>query len=107
MSMMPRLRSNEKTDLTDGFWGKCENCETETIVRRVEAFSVMSLGKEKASRGFYKICFKCEGPKILWKSKEYGSMRSPIYMESEELDLLIADYFKDIIQKLRPSKEES
>jgi len=106
MSLMPRLRAREKTDLSDGGWGKCENCEKETIVRPVEAFSAISLGKEKASRGWYKLCFKCAGPVILWKSKEYGSMRSPMRIPYDKLDQFIADYFKGTIRKVGSKEDE-
>ena len=102
---MPRLRAREKTDLSEGSWGKCENCGTETVVRPVEAFSVFKLGEEAASRGFYKLCFKCEGPKILWTDKTYGAIRSPMYIPRNEIDSFVENYFKDIIRKLRPSKE--
>ena len=44
--------------------GICENCKRENVkIRRVHAISWMS----KASRGWYKICFDCIGPRVFWK----------------------------------------
>ena len=95
MTTKIKLRSRERTDLDDAFKGTCENCEKKTWVRRVEYFSAISLGRERQSRGFMNLCFKCDGPKILWISKEYGNMRSPAGIPYKELDDFLNKYFSD------------
>jgi len=91
--MSLKLRSGERTDLDDAFKGTCENCGHETWVRRVEYFSAIKLGRVNQSRGFMDLCFKCDGPKILWVSKEYGNMRSPISISYGGLDVFLSEYF--------------
>jgi len=90
-----KLKKGKRYDLEDGHIGTCENCEKETWVRPVEAFSAIKLGRENQSRGFYNICFKCEGPHVLWTSKEYGAMRSPMMIPHDQLDDFLIDYFKN------------
>jgi len=103
--MSLKLRSGEKTDLDEAFRGTYKNCGNETWVRRVEYFSAIKLGRENQSRGFMDLCFKCDGPKILWNSKEYGNMRSPAGIPYEELDGFLSKYFSSKSDSLR-SKEE-
>ena len=77
----------KRNDLSEASIGTCENCETErTKVRPVEAFSVMQMGREPASRGFYTICYKCFRPRVFWKDKMYGDMSSPMRISDEELN---------------------
>ena len=85
------LRRNEKTDLEDAHYGTCINCEKETWVRRIEIKDMMF---KEISRGFENMCFKCHGPHILWKSKTYGDMRSPLGISFYDLDQFLEDYFK-------------
>jgi len=86
-----RLRKGEKTDLDAAYIGTCENCGKETWVRREEVKDMMF---RDISRGFADLCFKCFGPRILWKSKEYGNIRSPMNIPLNELDQFLEDYFK-------------
>jgi len=86
------IKKNKRYDLKDGHKGTCENCGEETWVRPVEVFSVFRLGREQASRGFYKICFKCQSPRMIWNSKQHGEMKSPVYDMSWET---IDEYFKN------------
>ena len=92
---MLRLRKGETSDLYEAFKGTCANCGQETWVRRIEYFSAIKLGRVNQSRGFMDMCFKCDGPKILWKSKEYGNMRSPANIPYEELDTFLEKYFSE------------
>ena len=89
-----KTNKNERYDLDDAYKGTCENCGSETWVRPVEVFSAISLGRVKASRGFNKLCFKCFGPRIIWKSKQYGDMRSPMNIPYDQLDDFLVDHFK-------------
>ena len=99
--MSLKLRSGERTDLDEAFKGTCENCGHETWVRRVEYFSAIKLGRENQSRGFVNLCFKCDGPKILWISKEYGNMRSPASIPYEKLDEFLSKYFSSKSKEFR------
>ena len=89
--MTLKLRQGEKTDLEDAFFGTCKNCGKETWVRREEIKDMMF---KEISRGYADLCFKCFGPRILWKSKERGNMRSPANIPLDELDRFLEDYFK-------------
>ena len=101
MPKMPRLRVNEKTDLEQSYMGTCENCGKENVrVRRIEA-----IGMFKESRGHYDLCFKCVGPQILWKSKEYGDMKSPMDIPYNELDAFLEKYFSKDDLKVGDTKE--
>lgn len=85
---MPR---KQRTDLQDGFWGVCENCNKETWVRRIESFDRFHRG----SRGFFNLCYKCFGPRILWR-KGGLEMKSPMDIPYDELDDFLTKYFSDI-----------
>ena len=91
---MKGLRKNEKTDLKDAQDGVCENCGKETKVRKIEVLSSIS----KASRGWYNFCYKCVGPRILWK-KGRMEMESPMNIPFNELDTFLANYFSEGVQK--------
>ena len=59
-----RTRQNDKYETYQ--IGTCEDCGRENVkVRPVEAYSWMS----RASRGFYKLCFKCFGPRVTFTSR--------------------------------------
>jgi len=83
-----RLRKNDKLDLENAEMRVCENCKNETWVRRIEAKDVMHGG----NRGFYRICFKCFGPQILWR-KGRMKMSSPLGVPYDELDDFLEKYF--------------
>lgn len=86
-----KIRKGRKTDLDNAYKGTCVNCEKKTWVRRIETFDMMIQG---LSRGFVDMCFMCHGPRILWKSKQYGDMRSPMNIPFDELEGRLEDYFK-------------
>ena len=92
--MKLKLRSGERTDLEDAQNGICENCERETKVRRVEAYSMFAMASRESSRGFYNLCYKCFGPRIIWSKggKEY---RSPISVPYNELDEFLRKHFQE------------
>ena len=108
MSYMPRLRVGEKTDLKGARRGKCAECGRETYVRSVEYYSMFARPSRETSRGFMNICYKCFGPRILWKSKEHGDMQTPMNIPYEKLDEFIQDYFKDrfLIHKVGEPKDD-
>lgn len=82
-----KLRKNDKLDLEQGQKGICENCKKETWIRRVEA-----VGHGGQKRGWYKMCYKCYGPQILWRQGR-TKMSSPLGVPYDELDDFLEKYF--------------
>ena len=72
--------------------GTCEDCGRENVkVRPVEAFSMFARPSRESSRGFYKLCFKCFGPRVTFTSrgKEFYAPTNIIHApdgEYSELD---------------------
>ena len=55
--------------------GACENCKQIKPIRPIQAIGWIA----KESRGWFGLCFSCEGPHIFWKYSEHGrTYRSPV-----------------------------
>ena len=70
------------TDLDNAKKGTCENCNTEDVwLRRVESTGG---GFGSAGRGFFDICFDCDGPVKYW-FKGQLKMESPLSWPKEKV----------------------
>jgi len=61
------------SDRSEAREGTCEQCGAKTLVRRVQ-----SVGFGKESRGHFKLCFDCFGPRVRFIGRDGKEYEAPL-----------------------------
>jgi len=78
-------KKKQTTDMDSYSIDVCKNCGETTKVRDVEAYGMFVRASRESSRGFYKICYRCFGPRVIWY-KGRTEYRSPMNISDEDLE---------------------